>query len=207
MAGRSFASLGPSPSEFDLLGCIIPSRQTARRIRDTILSAYRERQVRTHEETRVLDAEIGELERKVFSLHESYVVEQRLTDPDLYQRMLTKYKAELAEKRIAREELEQECTDISKLLDYAFGVLLDARTLWLEADPDQRQRLQRAIFPQGVEYSPASGFGTPATSCQFDGCPRKRRLEELGCLVERFLYDTRNLCLSTSTTSKDSITG
>ena len=75
---------------------------------------------------------------------------------------------EPAEKRIAREELEQECMDISKLLDYAFGVLLDARTLWLEADPDQRQRLQRAIFPHGVEYTPASGFGTPPTSCRFD---------------------------------------
>ena len=152
----------------DLLGGIVPSRQAARRIKGTILSAYRERQAASRDEALVLGVEIGELEKKVFSLHESFVVEKRLTDSDLYQKMLTRYKAELAQKRIAREELEQECMDISKLLDYAFGVLLDARTLWLEADPDQRQRLQRAIFPQGVEYSPASGFGTPATSCQFD---------------------------------------
>ena len=152
----------------DLLGGIIPSRSAARRIRDTILTAHRERQATSRAETLALGSEIGELEKKVFSLHESYVVEQRLTDPDLYQRMLTKYKAELAEKRIAREELEQECTDISKLLDYAFSVLLNAKTLWLEGTPDQRQRLQRTIFPHGVEYSPASGFGTPPTSCQFD---------------------------------------
>ncbi|HPH40506.1 MAG TPA: hypothetical protein PL067_09485 [Bacteroidales bacterium] len=100
--------------------------------------------------------------------------------------MLTKYKSELAEKRIAREELEQECTDISKLLDYAFGVLLNARTLWLEANPDQRQRLQRAIFPHWVEYSPILGFGTPPTSCQFNVLGLFREPE----IVMAFLKET-----------------
>lgn len=152
----------------DLLGSIIPSKKAARRIRDSILMAYRERQKASRDESLVLDQEIKVLEQKVFNLHESFVVEQRITDADLYRKMLGRYQQEIAEKKVAGEELDQECTDISKLLDYAFGVLENARTLWLEGTAEQRQRLQRAVFPWGLRYEPSSGFGTPAVSDQFD---------------------------------------
>lgn len=38
--------------------------------------------------------------------------------------------------------------------------------MWAEASPDQKQRLQRVLFPAGVTYG-ADGFGTTETSIVF----------------------------------------
>ena len=52
------------------------------------------------------------------------------------------------------------------MLAFAEHVVLDAGRLWLEGTLDQKQRLQQVLFPKGVTYSPATGFGTLET-CVF----------------------------------------
>jgi hypothetical protein len=53
--------------------------------------------------------------------------------------------------------------DIEGVLGFAETLILDARRLWMEGTLDQRQRLQKVLFPKGVSYSNQSGFGTTET--------------------------------------------
>jgi hypothetical protein len=46
------------------------------------------------------------------------------------------------------------------LLGFAENVLSDPAGLWARADLDQRQRLQKVLFPAGLSYPQAEGFGT-----------------------------------------------
>jgi len=56
--------------------------------------------------------------------------------------------------------------DVEGLLGFAEHVLGNAATLWLEADVDQKQRIQRALFPKGLEFEDGR-IGTPVTCLAF----------------------------------------
>ena len=71
---------------------------------------------------------------------------------------------------VARMELHDaqiEEIDIEGVLGFAESIILDARRLWMEGTLDQRQRLQKVLFPKGVTYSHQTGFGTTETSLFF----------------------------------------
>ena len=53
------------------------------------------------------------------------------------------------------------------MLAFAEHVIVNAGRLWLEGTLDQRQRLQQALFPKGIAYDPATGFGTAETGLFF----------------------------------------
>jgi len=55
--------------------------------------------------------------------------------------------------------------NIEGVLRFAENII--APRLWMEGTLDQRQRLQTVLFPKGVTYSNASGFGTAETSLFF----------------------------------------
>jgi site-specific DNA recombinase len=152
----------------DLLGQLAPSPEIVRDLRDRVLLIHRDRQVQVHEESRTVDAEIEALESRIFSLHESYVVDRKIVDPKVYRGLLARYQQQLAELRIRKEMLDGEGTDIQGLIDLAFHVLGNAKNLWLEYSPNQRTRLQRTIFPDGVQYLKTEDFGTPLTACEFN---------------------------------------
>jgi hypothetical protein len=90
--------------------------------------------------------------------------------------------------------------DVS-VLNFAERVLPRASDLWIQASLEQRQRLQRLFFPEGVAFSGKSFDRTVVTSSLFeylrplDGsnenlvaqiCPRWNRLPEWFELVGAF---------------------
>jgi hypothetical protein len=56
--------------------------------------------------------------------------------------------------------------DIEGLLRFSEDVLCNAARLWTDAAPEQKQRLQAALFPQGLRMRDG-GFGTVVTSLAF----------------------------------------
>ncbi len=62
------------------------------------------------------------------------------------------------------------------------NVLLNASNLWKTASLDQKQRFQRVLFPEGVEYI-NGGYRTTATCMLFNGLePQEAEKEELVAL-------------------------
>ncbi len=45
-----------------------------------------------------------------------------------------------------------ESYDVETVLNFAEHVLLNAARLWLEFSSDQKQRLQKVLFPEGVQF-------------------------------------------------------
>jgi DNA invertase Pin-like site-specific DNA recombinase len=74
---------------------------------------------------------------------------------------------EIAGVELAIHEAKLDELDIEALLGFSEHVLGDSARLWFEANVDQKQRLQKVLFPKGLCYSAAEGFGTAATCSMF----------------------------------------
>jgi site-specific DNA recombinase len=62
-----------------------------------------------------------------------------------------------------RVALENEL-DVDTAIDYLEHLLWNSAILWETNGLEGKQRIQRAIFPHGLKYSPATGFGTAVSS-------------------------------------------
>ena len=60
------------------------------------------------------------------------------------------------------DEAKMDDLDVEAVVGFAEQVLGDAGGLWREFDLDQRQRLQKALFPKGIVYQNGA-FGTAET--------------------------------------------
>lgn len=78
---------------------------------------------------------------------------------------------------VAAEAVEKEKhidqLDVEAVLAYAERLLLNTARLWLDANLDQKQRLQRVIFPKGLEFIDGS-FKTPRNLFTFQQLTRDR---------------------------------
>ena len=92
---------------------------------------------------------------------------QGLIDQATYQRQVAKIDEEIANADVAVHEARVDELDVQGILGFAEHLLSSAARMWCEASLDQRQRLQRVLFPQGVTYSPDGTFGTAETSVIF----------------------------------------
>ena len=67
--------------------------------------------------------------------------------------------------------------DMEASLGYARVVMTKTCQLWESADPDQKRRLQKLIFPEGVTYDGES-LGTPLTALIFSVLGPERTTRE-----------------------------
>ena len=86
-------------------------------------------------------------------------------DQATYQQQLDKLEADLALVEMERNDAQLDTLDVEGLLKYAEHVMLNAGTLWRDADHAHRLRLQAFFFPSGLTWA-AGAFGT-ATSGSF----------------------------------------
>ncbi len=54
---------------------------------------------------------------------------------------------------IQERDNKLESYDVEAVLNFAAHVILNAARLWTEATSDQKQRLQKVLFPQGVTFA------------------------------------------------------
>jgi hypothetical protein len=86
-------------------------------------------------------------------------------DKETYQAHLARAEEELTLAKIDRHEAEIGEFDIEGTLAFAEHLVTHSGRLWLEAGLDQRQRLQKLFFPEGLIYE-GEEFRTPLT-CPF----------------------------------------
>lgn len=94
-------------------------------------------------------------------------VHERAIDKPTYDRQVDKLNQEIVQAETALHEAKLDEIDVEGIVAFAEHVLSDAARLWSESSLDQRQRLQKVLFPQGVTYSRDGVFGTAETSVIF----------------------------------------
>ncbi len=76
-------------------------------------------------------------------------VHRRAIDRTTYDDQIERVNAEIADLRLDLREAEADELKVESLIDYVEKLLASAATMWLGFPIDQKQRLQKLIFPEG----------------------------------------------------------
>jgi hypothetical protein len=87
-------------------------------------------------------------------------------DATTYERQRDMLREQIALASIDLEDARQEEIDVEGLLGFAEYVVTNAARLWMEATAEQRPRLQRALFPEGLRFRDGR-VGTAVTCMAF----------------------------------------
>jgi len=148
------------------LGDLRPKDEYVRLFKEIVLDVWKDKQGEAYTLSRAIRKQIDELQGKRQQLLDAHVYRKTL-DADLYRKEDDRLAQEIALAKIEFHDAEMEEMDIEGVLGFAESMILDARRMWVEGTLEQRQRLQKVLFPKGVTYSTQSGFGTAETSLFF----------------------------------------
>ena len=116
-----------------------------------------------------LRAELGgrllDLEHREELLDEAFLYKKQI-DRQTYERQRDKLREDVALIRIELEDARLDEIDVEGILGFAEHVLGNAARLWMNASPDQKQRLQRVFFPERLRFRDGR-FGTAVTCLAF----------------------------------------
>ena len=99
---------------------------------------------------------LGERKQRLLDAY----IHDRAIDRETYQQQVDKLEEELANARLAVAEAKYEDFDIEGVVAFAEQILTQPAKLWSDMSLDQRQRLQRVLFPSGIEITADKQIGT-----------------------------------------------
>lgn len=150
----------------DYLIKFTPRAEYVALFREIVLDVWRERHAKAAEACKRLEARLAELRRRNDQLEEA-IIYRRAIDQTTYERQRDKLAEEVALAEMALHDARIDELDVEGVLAFAEHLLVNVARLWAEASSDQKQRLQRVLFPSGVTYG-TDGFGTAEVSMVFD---------------------------------------
>ena len=99
---------------------------------------------------------------------EGFHIYEQAIDLGTYERQRDRLREELTLIEIDRHGSKLEEFDVEGILNFAERVLPRAADLWIQASLEQRQRLQRLFFPEGVAFGGKAFDRTVVTSSLFE---------------------------------------
>lgn len=102
---------------------------------------------------------LGERKQRLLDAY----IQDRAIDRPTFQQQADKLEEELANARLALAEVKYEDFDIDGVVTFAEQILSQPAKLWSEMSLDQHQRLQRVLFPNGIEITADKQIGTAET--------------------------------------------
>ncbi len=133
--------------------------------RAIVLDGWKRRRAEAGQAQTELEARVAHLQRREAMLEEAFLYEKRI-DAKTYERQRDTMREDIALVRIELEDARLEEIDVEGLLGFAEHLLGNAARLWMEATAEQKQRLQRVLFPQGLRLKNGQ-FGTAVTCLAF----------------------------------------
>ena len=112
-----------------------------------------------------LETKLSDLRRREELLEEAFLYAKRI-DATTYERQRDVIREQIALATIDLDDARHEETDVDGVLGFAEHVLTNAARLWQEATIEQRTRLQRALYPEGLRLRDGK-FGTAVTCMAF----------------------------------------
>ena len=100
-------------------------------------------------------------------LIDAYVYQSALPETDYRERLVLLDREILeAEEHLATADAPA-LGDLGGLLDYAENLVTRADESWRGLEPDLQRRFQHLVFPRGIAFDPANGFGASDTCLLF----------------------------------------
>jgi site-specific DNA recombinase len=134
---------------------------------EIVVDVWRKKQA---EATSLHDAaqrHLTELQQRKDTLVEAFLYRRQI-DQATYQEQMDKLNRDMAIAEIDERDARIEEMGLQAAVSFAEFVLLNAARLWAESSLTQKQRLQQAIFPSGVEFADGV-YRTTETSMIFYG--------------------------------------
>lgn len=147
-----------------LLVDLSPRPELVRLLSAAVLDRWNEEQRGAVARREAIDRKLEDLRRRKERVVEVYLQEAAI-DKETYQTHLARVEEELTLAKMDRYDAELDEFDIEGTLAFAEHLVTRASRLWLEAGLNQRQRLQKLFFPDGLSFD-GEAFRTPIT-CPF----------------------------------------
>jgi len=148
------------------LDAMVPKPEYLRLFREIVLDVWKQKQADVANSRgrlqRNLDGLLGKKDRVVDAFLHRGLIDQRT-----YPLQVDKLDEEIPLVETALHDARLDELDVEGVLAFAEYVLTNPGRLWVEASLEQKQRLQKVLFPRGVTFSPAGQFGTAETSVIF----------------------------------------
>lgn len=141
-----------------------PELKYVKLFNEILLDVWKEKQSQSVALMDSLNKQIEALNERKDRLEEKFIFEKTI-DQETYQRQLDKLKEQIVLAEMQERDAKIESYDVESVLNYAEHVMLNAARLWAESSSDQKQRLQKVLFPQGVKF--ANGVIGTAETCLF----------------------------------------
>lgn len=149
----------------DLLAELRPEPEYLDLFRAIVLDVWRERQHEVSTRRSALEARVRELKSRRERLDETFVFEKRI-DQDTYERLRVKVLEDLTQAEMRLHDVREAELDVDTAVEFALHLAANAGTLWIQASLEQKQRLQKVLFPAGIVLD-AGAVRTPITSSFF----------------------------------------
>lgn len=111
--------------------------------------------------TRKLQANISELEGKLFDVDEAYL--EKKFEPDSYARLKERYKSELRTTQADLDELESTAANFAMELENAVCLLSDLAGIYERASLEARKEMLVRIWPDHLRYEDGKFRTNPET--------------------------------------------
>jgi site-specific DNA recombinase len=136
----------------DYLRQLRPKPQYLRLFGEIVVDVWEQRQARAVSLHDVAVRRLDELRGRKDKLVEAFVYKHQI-DNATYQEQVERLNQEITLADIEERDARIEEMDLQAAVSFAGFVLLNAARLWTESSLTQKQRLQQAIFPRGVEFA------------------------------------------------------
>lgn len=186
-----------------LLDDIRPNGGFLRLFRAVVLDMWKERRSAATRIRVEFEDRIRTLRERETTLENAYLFELRI-DGATYERQRDRLRQDLAMCELELQDAKGDEIDVEGLLGFAEHVLTHAGCLWLDADVDHKRRIQRALFPNGVQFSDGR-LGTAVTCLAFCQLERSSAAESSLASQSSFTWNQIEGFLKQMATLRESI--
>ena len=146
----------------DLLQSITPSEATLKLFRSQVVKKWQNNHLEQLKQQKVLQQNLSKLrdrkQRTVTLYIDGNLTEQEKTEQTIL------INSEILRTESKLNEANENVISTDVLIDFGINMIKNAAKLWRIAGEVEQQRLQTAIFPEGLTYDFINGFGTAKTS-------------------------------------------
>ncbi len=148
----------------DLLDSLRPSPPVLDLFRSVVVDVWGQGLRQRRERTGLLEAQLADLRRKRERLDEVYIYQGGL-EREVYEEQRRRLGEQQRTAEMELRAAQGDRFDPRPVVDFAVRLLTQSSRMWGRAGLDQRQQLQKTLFPCGIAY--AGGFRTPVSGSIF----------------------------------------